>query len=114
MQYYGVLITVVQCSPLIGLNTGLSHSSDTGTHLYETVINLRCDTGMYINNHGTHTIDVECGVNSGDVTQGQWSIDVDDIECIGKKHKYVLSNKCVCFGEVGDAYSRVVCVCVCV
>ena len=82
-----MLISVVQCSPLTELNTGLSHSNGTGTHLYETVIHLQCDTGMYIINHDTDAIDVECGVNLSNVTQGQWSIDVDDLECIGKKHK---------------------------
>ena len=86
---YGLLISDVQCSPLIGLNTGLSHASGTGTHLYETVINLQCDKGMYINNHDhdTDSIDIECGVSTTDVTQGRWSTDVDDIECTGKTTK---------------------------
>ena len=77
----------MQCSLPTELNAGQLHSSGTGTHSYETVINLRCDTGMYINNHDTDNIDVECGVSVSDVTQGQWSIDLDDLECIGKKHK---------------------------
>ena len=77
----------MQCSPLTELNTGLSHSSGTGTHLYETVINLQCDKGMYINNHDTDSIALECGVSTNDVTQGQWSIDVDDIDCTGKTSK---------------------------
>ena len=91
MQYStnSTYITAVECTLPTSMPNGFTYSGADTTHLYNTTITLECDTGMYATDSYTQTTDVLCDVNTGDVTTGEWSPEVESISCTGIIAMYI-------------------------